>query len=59
MAFANLSREFLNALAARKAGRSTDGFDYPHIDMGLEGVRFIHAVVESANNGGRWVDMPE
>ena len=57
VAFANLYREFLNALEARKAGKDASGFDYPTVAMGVEGVRFVHAVIESAAKGSCWVDM--
>ena len=57
VAFANLYREYLNAIEAKKAGRDASGFDFPTVDMGLDGVKFVHAVVESADNGSKWVDI--
>lgn len=57
VAFANLYKEFISAVEARKAGKDASGFDYPSVDMGLDGVKFVHAVVESADNGSKWVDI--
>lgn len=57
VAFANLYREYINAIEAKKAGKCYTCFDYPGVDMGLEGVRFVHAAVESADNNGIWVDI--
>ena len=57
VAFANLYREYLNAIEAKKAGKDASGFDYPTLDMGLEGVKYVHAVVESAADGSKWVEL--
>ena len=57
VAFANLYREFLNAVEAKKAGRDASGFDYPTVDMGLEGVKYVHAVIESAAHDSKWVEL--
>ena len=57
VAFANLYREFLNALEAKKAGKDASGFDYPTVSMGLDGVKYVHAVIESAANHSKWVEL--
>lgn len=57
VAFANLYKEYVSALIAKKAGQDFSGYDYPTVDDGLEGVKFIHAVVESAKADSAWVDM--
>jgi predicted dehydrogenase len=57
VAFANLYREYINAVEAKKAGKPCNGYDYPSVSMGLDGVKFVHAAVESADNGSRWVEI--
>ena len=57
VAFANLYREYVNALIARKNGEDDSCFDYPTVDAGLEGVQFIEAVVKSAANNSAWVEI--
>lgn len=57
IAFANLYKEFVSAVEAKKAGRDADGFDFPTVDAGVEGMRFIEAVVRSAENNNAWVDF--
>lgn len=59
VAFANLYREYLNAIEAKKAGGDASGFDYPTVDMGLEGVKYVHAVIESAANNSKWVELQD
>ena len=44
-------------ISLQKAGKSTDGFDYPDVAMGLDGVKFVHAVVVSADNNSVWVEI--
>ena len=56
VAFANLYKEFVSAVMARRAGEETLGFDFPRVEAGLEGVRFVHAVADSAQRGA-WVDL--
>ncbi|MBN1298273.1 MAG: Gfo/Idh/MocA family oxidoreductase [Actinobacteria bacterium] len=58
-AFANIYSAFVNALIKKLAGEKIDekNFDYPNIDMGIEGVRFIAKSVESMQKGSVWVDM--
>ena len=57
VAFANLYKEYVNALIARKNGEDDSCFDYPTVDAGLEGVQFIEAVVKSAANNSAWVEI--
>ncbi len=56
-AFALLYRNFARALRARNDGRTPD-LDFPGIAEGVRGMHFIDAVVKSANDGGRWLDLP-
>ena len=57
VAFANLYKEFLNAIEAKKAGKDASIFDFPTVDMGLEGVKYLHAVIESAAANSKWVEL--
>ena len=45
-------------IAARLEGREPDpgALDYPKVEDGARGVRFITAAVESNRRGGVWVD---
>ena len=58
-AFANLYRAFAAAVAQKQDGVAVDEsqFDYPVIDEGIDGVRFIEKCVESSAKGAVWVDM--
>lgn len=56
-AFGNIYRSFGEILLARKEGRDSDTFTYPTADDGVEGLRFIHACVESDKKGNIWVDV--
>ena len=57
VAFANLYKEYVNALIAKKNGEDASCYDYPTVDAGLEGVQFIEAVVKSAANNSAWVEI--
>lgn len=60
MAFANIYKVFADAVQNRKSGLSNDGkwdLDFPSVDDGLHGVRFIEACVKSSRNGGIWVEV--
>lgn len=56
-AFANLYLTFTNALLKKKAGDAlTDAdLDFPTIDMGIDGVKFIGKCVESSQQGAAWL----
>jgi len=58
-AFANLYRAFAAAVTLKQDGFAVDEsqFDYPAIDEGIDGVRFIEKCVESSAKGAVWVDM--
>ncbi len=55
-AFAVLYRNFAAALRARETGDRGDG-DYPGIEDGVRGMRFIDAVLRSSAAGGGWVSV--
>lgn len=54
-AFANV---YANAAKAIRAGAGAKGpqqFDFPGVDEGARGVRFIHRTVESSNSSEKWL----
>jgi len=55
--FANLYRNFIGALEKKLAGQTPDtsDLDFPTVADGLSGVRFVHAVVESAARDSAWI----
>ncbi|HUM61532.1 MAG TPA: Gfo/Idh/MocA family oxidoreductase, partial [Clostridia bacterium] len=57
VAFANLYKNFITAVLMHRDGQDTDDIDFPRVEDGLNGVRFIHAVVESAKNDAKWVEL--
>ncbi len=57
VAFANIYRDYITALAAKKAGRPYDTASLTTIDDGVSGVKFVHAVVESAAADSAWVSL--
>lgn len=57
VAFANLYQNYVSALLAKRNGEDASQFIYPTVDEGIEGVKFVHAVVESAANNSKWVEM--
>jgi predicted dehydrogenase len=58
-AFANIYRTFTGALAKKKAGKplEADDLDFPGVEAGLAGVRFVGKCVESARAGATWVGL--
>ncbi len=57
-AFANIYKTFNEALTKLKAGEAINPaeIDYPKIDAGIAGVKFIHKCVESSKQGAVWID---
>jgi predicted dehydrogenase len=57
-ALANIYTTYIRALVKHKAGEplTEDDLDFPTVKDGLEGVRFIHACVESSRRGAVWVN---
>lgn len=56
-AFGNIYSNFCACLLKHETGGlSKDDIDFPTIDDGLDGVKFIHKCVESAENGNIWVN---
>jgi predicted dehydrogenase len=58
-AFANIYSTFCDALSKKLSGESlTSGeMDFPGIEDGIRGVRFIEKCVESSQKGAVWVDF--
>ncbi len=59
VAFANIYKNFANALRKKKEGLPYDKYDldFPTVTDGVSGVKFIHAVVESSKSDGAWVEI--
>ena len=56
-AFANLYSDVAEAVAARLSRTEPDpAIEFPTLEDGARGVRFIEAAVESSDAGGVWVD---
>jgi len=58
-AFANIYKTYLTSLGKRKSGQSlgNDDLDFPSVEDGVRGVRFIERCVESSNKGAVWVEF--
>ncbi|MCY4657259.1 MAG: Gfo/Idh/MocA family oxidoreductase [Gammaproteobacteria bacterium] len=58
-AFALLYRNFAQAVQDRKNGsvQPSSAYDFPSVDDGLRGMKFIDAVVNSSSQGAVWVDL--
>ncbi|HSA94716.1 MAG TPA: Gfo/Idh/MocA family oxidoreductase [Acidobacteriota bacterium] len=57
--FANVYSTFITALAKKLRGEplTGDDLDFPNVDDGVRGVRFIEKCVESSAKGAVWVEM--
>ena len=58
-AFANIYRNFAEAVRAQKAGFVLENPDVASVYDGLRGMRFIDAVVESAESNEKWIKIVE
>lgn len=58
-AFANIYRNIIHTIEKKKAGLKPDAkdLDFPSVESGLQGVKFIHAVIESGDSDSKWVSM--
>lgn len=58
-AFANIYRGVVEAIRAQREGRAPTGLgtEFPTVEDGARGVRFIEKVLESGRAGGVWVRM--
>jgi predicted dehydrogenase len=56
-AFANLYRDAAAAIVARRTGETPDpALDFPTVEDGARGVKFVEAAARSGREGGRWID---
>jgi predicted dehydrogenase len=58
-ALANIYKTYIGALAKIKAGQqpTAEEMDFPTVEMGIDGVRFIGKCVESSQKGAVWIDF--
>ena len=58
-AFANIYSTFCDALGKKLAGESlsAEEMDFPGIEDGIQGVKFIEKCVESSNKGAVWLEF--
>jgi len=58
-AFANIYRGVAADIQSRLTGAGADPIaaDYPRVEAGARGVRFIEKTVESARSDRKWIDM--
>lgn len=58
-AFANIYHGFMNAVLKKENGEEIkeEELDFPKVEDGVMGVRFIHAAVESSKNGAAWTEI--
>lgn len=56
-AFSNIYKNFLSALKDKKDGKEIepDEYDYPDVDEGVRGVRFIETCLQSSQKDSKWV----
>lgn len=58
-AFANIYRNIVRTIEKKKNGETPNenDLDFPTSEAGVEGVKFIHAVIESGRKDSQWVYM--
>lgn len=58
-AFANIYHAFMGAVLKRANGQEIvpEDLDFPKVEDGVMGVRFIHAAVESSSHGAAWTEI--
>ncbi len=56
-AFANLYCGIADAIAAYEEGKQSGPFDFPTVEDGARGVRFMHAALRSAGSDSRFVAL--
>lgn len=54
VAFGNIYKAFITAVIDKQAGNPVK-VDYPGIDYGIEGIKFVERCVQSSNEGSVWV----
>jgi hypothetical protein len=58
-AFANLYKIYMGALLKKANGEplNEDDLDFPNVIDGVEGVKFLHAVIKSGHEDSAWVTL--
>ena len=58
-AYANIYKDFTEAVSDRKAGKvvNEDEYGYPTLQMGIDGVEFFNKCVDSNESGAAWVTL--
>jgi hypothetical protein len=58
-AMGNVYKTYIGALLKQKAGQalSEDDVDFPNVEDGINGVKFIGKCVESSQKGAVWVNF--
>ena len=58
-AFANMYKTWVNAVLKYENGEELTArdLDFPDIDEGIRGIRFIHACVQSSREDAAWVEL--
>ncbi|ONI46402.1 oxidoreductase [Candidatus Epulonipiscioides gigas] len=58
VAFANIYRDIISAIIAKKDGKVFDKHcSFPTVSDGVNGVKFVNAVIKSANNNSTWQEL--
>lgn len=59
IAFANIYRTFIEAVLKKKEGKelTSEDLDFPTVSQGVEGVKFIHSVINSDKDGSVWTEI--
>lgn len=57
-ALANLHCTLERHVRRAKGEEAPEPFDHPGVDMGLAGMQFVEAAVESSRASGSWIEMP-
>ena len=59
VAFANIYRNVISTILKKKAGQipTPEELDFPTVTDGLNGVKFVHAVIGSAEQDSKWVEL--
>ena len=59
IAIANIYRSVINTILKIKNGETPteEDLDFPDVETGVNGVKFFHAVIESAHNNSKWVEL--
>ena len=59
VAIANIYRSVIDTILKIRNGETPtpEDLDFPNVDDGVSGVKFVHAGVESAQNTSKWVEL--